>query len=181
MPTDRPRAPAIVEAVLAVHAAALGPDLPGYRHHVHRVVHFAEAFAPPGPDVADKLAVAGVFHDLGIWTARTFDYLPPSIALACDWLRAAGLGEWTAEISAMIGDHHKVTPSAAPRDWLVEPFRRADWVDVTLGLRRFGLDRARIAAIRRAWPDEGFHRRLVALAARRLLTHPFSPLPMIRL
>jgi HD superfamily phosphodiesterase len=30
----------------------------------------------------EKIAAAAVFHDLGIWTDRTFDYIAPSIALA---------------------------------------------------------------------------------------------------
>jgi hypothetical protein len=30
----------------------------------------------------EKIAVAAVFHDLGIWTNKTFDYIAPSVALA---------------------------------------------------------------------------------------------------
>ncbi len=180
-PADLLRAHVVIDGVLAAHAEVIGRDLIGYRHHVYRVVNLAIALAPPTPDVVDRLAVAGVFHDLGIWTDGTFDYLAPSIALATSWLHEAGRTEWTAEIAAMITDHHKITSSRAPAEWLVEPFRRADWIDVTFGIRGFGLGRARVGAIRRAWPDEGFHRRLVELSARRLVTHPFSPLPMLRL
>jgi hypothetical protein len=35
------------------------------------------------------------------------------------------------EIERMIADHHKITPSRANQDLLVEPFRQADWIDVT--------------------------------------------------
>jgi hypothetical protein len=170
----------VVDDVLAAHAPAIGRDLPGYRHHVYRVLNLARAFAPPGDDVVEKLATAAVFHDLGIWTDHTFDYLPPSIARAGDWLQAAGRASWSGEVAAMIGDHHKITASRHPREWLVEPFRRADWVDVTLGLRRFGLDGQWIRAIRHAWPDAGFHRRLVELSLVRFARHPLSPLPMVR-
>ena len=31
------------------------------------------------------------------------------------------------------------------------------------------------------WPSAGFHRRLVQLSLARLRTHPWSPLPMLRL
>jgi len=45
--------------------------------------------------------------------------------------------DWIPEIEAMIVDHHKVTPSRANQQWLVESFRRADWIDVSRGLRKF--------------------------------------------
>jgi len=61
------------------------------------------------------------------------------------------------------------------------PFRRADWIDVSRGLLTFGLPRARLVHIFSTWPDAGFHRRLAQLAGRRLLTHPWNPLPMFRL
>ncbi len=47
-------------------------------------------------------AVAAVFHDLGIWTNGTFDYLAPSIALARDYLVASAREDWTDEIEEMI-------------------------------------------------------------------------------
>ena len=105
----------------------------GYRNHVYRVVNLCVAMA--GRNELEKIAVAAVFHDLGIWTNRTFDYIAPSIALAHDYLVAHAREDWTAEIEGMIADHHKITPSTADPDSLVEAFRRADWIDVTRGLR----------------------------------------------
>jgi hypothetical protein len=81
----------------------------------------------------------------------------------------------------MIADHHKITPSRATRDSLVEPFRRADWIDVTRGVRTFGLPRPIIRSVLAAWPNAGFHRRLVELTLERFRTHPLTPLPMVRL
>ena len=89
----------------------------------------------------EKIAAAAVFHDLGIWTDRTFDYIAPSIALARTHLVAHAREDWTTEISTMISDHHKITPSSANPNTLVEPFRQADWIDVTGGLRGFGIPR----------------------------------------
>jgi hypothetical protein len=66
---------------------------------------------------------------------------------------------WIPEIEAMIVDHHKVTPSRANP----QSFRRADWIDASRGLRRFGLPRTFIAAVAATWPSAGFHRRLVEL------------------
>jgi hypothetical protein len=62
----------------------------------------------------------------------------------------------------------------------VESFRRAGWIDVTVGLRRFGIPRPFIARLFATWPDAGFHRRLVQLALDRFRTHPLTPLPMVR-
>jgi hypothetical protein len=87
---------------------------------------------------------------------------------------------WTAEISAMIFEHHKVTPYRGHPDWPVEPFRRADWIDVSRGLRRFGLSRRFLKEIVSAWPNASFHTGLVQLSLARLRSHPWSPLPMVR-
>jgi len=84
------------------------------------------------------------------------------------------------EIEAMIVDHHKVTPSRANPQSLVEPFRRADWIDVSRGLRRFGLPRTFIAAVATTWPSAGFHRRLVQMTIDRFRKHPLAPLPMVK-
>ena len=88
--------------------------------------------------------------------------------------------DWIPEIEAMIVDHHKVTPSRANQQWLVESFRRADWIDVSRGLRRFGLPRTFIAAVATTWPSAGFHRRLVQLTIDRFWKHPLTPLPMVK-
>ena len=129
----------------------------------------------------DKIAAAAVFHDLGIWTHHTFDYIAPSVALAREHLSACAHTDWIPEIEAMIVNHHKITSSRLHPTSLVEPFRRADWIDVSRGLRTFGVQRSFIASVFTAWPDAGFHRRLVALTADRFLKHPLTPLPMVRL
>jgi len=117
----------------------------------------------------------------GIWTDRTFDCIAPSIALARTHLVAHAREDWTTEISTMISDHHKITPSSANPNTLVEPFRQADWIDVTGGLRGFGIPRWFVGRLFATWPDTGFHWRLVQLAVHRFLTHPLTPLPMVRL
>jgi hypothetical protein len=185
----------IVEQVLGDHALELGDDFVGYRNHVYRVVNLCLAIAADNRAELEKITVAAVFHDLGIWTNHTFDYIDPSVALAREYLAARGLGNWIPEIEAMIADHHKVTPSHAnphpstiaqgalsgvEGQSLIESFRRADWIDVSRGLRTFGLPRTFIAAVDAAWPNAGFHRRLVQLTIDRFLKHPLSPLPMVK-
>jgi len=169
-----------VEAVLDDHASALGHDRTAYRNHVYRVVNLCLAIVGDSRVELEKIAVAAVFHDLGIWTNQTFDYIAPSVAVAREHLAARGLADWIPEIEAMIVNHHKVTPSRANPHPLVESFRRADWIDVTRGLRRFGLPRTCIAAVAATWPNAGFHRRLVELTIERWWKHPLNPLPMVK-
>ena len=168
-----------VEEVLSNHALELGHDFIAYRNHVYRVANLCVAIVGDGRVELDKIAVAAVFHDLGIWTNHTFDYIAPSVALAREHLSGRGMADWIPEIEAMIADHHKVTPSCAHQQ-LVESFRRADWIDVSRGFRSFGVPRSFIAAVAATWPDAGFHRRLVQLTIRRFLRHPLTPLPMVK-
>ena len=169
-----------VEEVLDNHASELGRDFIAYRNHVYRVVNLCLAIVGDSRAEVEKIAVAAVFHDLGIWTNHTFDYIAPSVALAREHLAARGLADWIPEIEAMIVDHHKVTPSLARPQSLVETFRRADWIDVSLGVRRFGLPRPFVAAVAATWPNAGFHRRLVMLTMDRFWKHPLNPLPMVK-
>jgi hypothetical protein len=170
----------IVEEVLDVHASALGHDLMAYRNHVYRVANLCVAIAEDSRVELEKIAVAAVFHDLGIWTSNTFDYIAPSVALARAHLAARGMADWIPEIEALIVDHHKITPSRGNPTSLVESFRRADWIDVSRGLRRFGLPRTFLAAVAATWPSAGFHRRLVELTIDRFWKHPLTPLPMVK-
>lgn len=171
---------ATLDELLETHAAELGKDFTAYRNHTYRVVNLCAALSSKDPEQLEKMAIAAAFHDLGIWTDGTFDYLPPSIRLASAHLAHIGRQEWTPEITEMIRQHHKISAWRGNPNWLVEPFRRADWIDVTR-LRTFGLPRRLLKEIFAAWPAAGFHKKLIQLELRRLRTHPWSPLPMVRL
>src|SRR5262245_28744481 len=93
-----------VDEVLNHHASELGRDLVSYRNHVYRVVNLCLAFEGRRHVELEKIAVAAVFHDLGIWTNNTFDYIAPSAALARDYLAARAMAAWIPEIEAMIVD-----------------------------------------------------------------------------
>jgi hypothetical protein len=171
----------IVDGVLGQYATALGHDFVAYRNHVYRVLNLCLAVTGGHSDDLEKIAIAAVFHDLGIWTDRTFDYLAPSVSLAREHLVAQSRADWIPEIEAMIANHHKITRARAEPDWLVEGFRRADWIDVSRGFRRFGLARPFIRSLFATRPSAGFHWRLVELTAAWLPRHPLMPLPMVKL
>lgn len=169
-----------LERLLSAHAARIGSDFAGYRNHCYRVLNFCIALSNNEPATVEKVAVAAAFHDIGIWTEGTFDYLEPSVQAAAAYLQGIGRDEWIAEISRMIREHHKVTPVREVGSALAEAFRRADWIDVSMGLRRFGLPRAAVREAFSIWPSAGFHRRLIQLSWQRLKSHPGSPLPMVK-
>lgn len=168
-----------VDEILAAHAAALGKDFAAYRNHVWRELNFYAALSADG-NVSEAVQIAAAFHDLGIWTHDTFDYLGPSMDLASDHLQRNGKQALEEEVRAIIREHHKLRRYTGPHADSVERFRRADLVDLSLGLISCGLPRTTIRAVRRALPNAGFHRRLVALTLRQFGRDPLHPLPMFR-
>lgn len=171
----------VLDEILSTHARSLGDDFVPYRNHVYRVVNLCVRLHSASDDELRRLAIAAAFHDLGIWTAGTFDYLRPSMALAKAYLIRSGQPEWVTEVNAMIFEHHKILPYRGVGQPLIETFRKADWIDVTRGLLTFGIPRRFVADLYTTWPSTGFHRRLVQLAAQRFRSDPWSPLPMVRL
>lgn len=170
----------LLDELLERHRADLGADFTAYRNHCSRVVNFCAALSSGEAGPLRKMAIAAAYHDLGIWTDHTFDYLPPSERLATDYLQAENKLEWIAEVTAMIGQHHKVTAYRAEPAALVEAFRKADMVDVSVGLVRYGLPKSFVKDVLAAFPNAGFHKRLAQLFGRRLRTKPWSPMPMMR-
>jgi hypothetical protein len=171
----------LLDELLQHHASALGDDFTAYRNHTYRVVNFCAALSTNDPVPLAKMTIAAAFHDLGIWTDGTFDYLPPSERLAQAYLVRTGNTEWSSEIKEMIHEHHKLTRYKPNPNWLVEAFRRADLIDLSLGIITFGLPRSFVNEVRSAFPNAGFHKRLIQLSFTRLVTHPLNPLPMYRL
>lgn len=170
----------LLDSLLDLHAGALGADRVPYRNHNYRVVNFcAELLGDREPETLEKLSIAAAFHDLGIWTDGTFDYLDPSESRALAYLRERGCEEWAPEIGAMVQEHHRVR-TARVGGALAEAFRKADWIDVSLGLLRFGLPGAFVRDVRTAFPNAGFHRRLVQLSLGQLLRQPWKPMPMMK-
>lgn len=169
-----------LEAILNPWRETIGPDYSGYRNHVYRMLHFCFHLSPPDDVSREKLIIAGAFHDLGIWSAGTLDYLDPSVLLAQDYLKARSLDSWCEEIGLMISMHHKIRPIRASRFPLVELFRQGDLVDFSLGWVKFGIPGSYIDTVKRAFPNAGFHKRLKTLAWSRMKSHPANPFPMMK-
>jgi len=150
-----------------------------YRNHVYRV-YFNCLLLDNRKEHEEKYAVAAVLHDIGIWTHHTIDYLQPSIHEARKYLEQAGKKEWAEEITMMILWHHKTTRYKGSFESTVETFRKADWIDVSLGLLSFGLKRQAIKENKKRFPNMGFHAFLAMQVIKNFFRHPFNPLPMFK-
>ena len=168
----------IIDNILNTCKHDLGNDYDQYRNHVYRVYNFAVPYVTLSSDI-ETLSIAAAFHDLGIWTNKTFDYLQPSIDLAKQYSAANHLSpETISEIETIINQHHKLTRIKSSA--LAEIFRQADLVDLSLGLFGCGRKGNYIRMIRKAFPNKGFHINLLRLFIKNLLKNPLKPLPMFK-
>jgi hypothetical protein len=162
----------LVDEILESHRQHSHGDDAGYdayKAHVYRVVNFARALAPDGPDRDDKLAIAAAFHDLAAFD--TLDYLVPSIEAQDAWLHETGRENWSDELALMVAEHHRLsrygpTRAHAP---LVEAFRRADLVDVSQGRIRFGIPSSYVREVRAAFDASVFFTRVIPSGTLRAL------------
>jgi len=168
-----------IENLLLNFKEDIGPHYDKYRNHAQRVFLFCVLMDDDKKN-EEKYAIASIFHDIGIWTNHTFDYLQPSIEQACIHLTKIGRQDWIEEISLMISYHHKISRYRSKNEYIVENFRKADWIDVSFGLLNFGVDKKKIKEIRKAIPALGFHKFLFTASLINLLKHPFNPLPMFK-
>ncbi|MGO8966229.1 hypothetical protein [Mycobacterium sp.] len=164
----------IVDAVLDRHRDALGDDLHTYRNHVYRCINYHQLLL--GASIPDFAALAWAAHDLGIWTARTFDYLTPSADLAARHAEEFGITE-IDRLQTLITEHHRLRRSD---DHVTETFRKADLVDVSHGLLRNRIERSAVQAVVTELPYRGFHAFLAKGLAGHAVRHPLRPLPMLR-
>jgi hypothetical protein len=171
----------LLEDILGARKDVIGRDFEPYRNHVYRVLHFCFAFHEhPSDTEMEKLIIAGCFHDLGMWPGEVVDYLAPSIDLAKRYLIQSGKEQWSPEIELMINLHHRFRTLSNGQFPLVEIFRKGDWVDASMGMRRFGLAKQIIKDVQDAFPNLGFHNNLLRLATKELFIYRRNPLPMMR-
>lgn len=168
-----------IENLLLQFKSQTGKDHSRYKNHVYRV--FLNCLSlDDNKQNEEKYAIAAVFHDIGIWTDHTVDYLPPSIEQVKRFLSETGRNEWIEEISLMILWHHKIGRYKGPFEITVGNFRKADWIDVSLGIKTFGVSRSRIREGKKMFPNAGFHFFLLKITSKNFFRHPLNPLPMFK-
>ena len=168
-----------IDSVLATWQDFIGNDYKAYKNHVYRVLNFAANLHPLNPEEQEKLAIAAAFHDLGIWSHNTLDYLDPSVKLMETWLVSNGKAEWSSDLQEIVINHHKIR--TVKNNTLAEVFRKADLIDLTNGKFKFGLNKNVLSHIKSELPHHGFHNRLLELTYQQFKKTPFkNPLPMLK-
>ncbi|HEV8590542.1 MAG TPA: HD domain-containing protein [Pyrinomonadaceae bacterium] len=168
----------LIDDILDRHQDVTGSDLSGYRNHVYRMINFCFAQGEFEDETREKLILAGCFHDIGIWTGHTFDYLPPSIDAAEHFLASGDRQPWIPEISEMIDLHHRLRSIKDKQ--LAEVFRRGDLIDFSLGIVKFDVPASFVAEVKAAFPNAGFHKNLVRIAGKWIGRHPLNPIPVLK-
>jgi hypothetical protein len=167
-----------IDCILNTYRSELGENYDPYRNHVYRVYNFALTQLGPYEEL-EKLSIATAFHDIGIWTHKTFNYLEPSAELAREYCRKQNISfSDTNEVEMMINNHHKL--STVESSVLAEIFREADLIDLTFGLVPKGRKKEDIRLIRNLFPNKGFHLFLIKLFIKNLITHPTHPFPIFK-
>ena len=172
------RSSPLAEEILESHRhRAHGDDAgyDGYKAHVYRVINFARALTPDEPDRDDKLAIGAAFHDLAAFD--TLDYLVPSIEAQDTWLQKTGRQSWSDELALIVAEHHRLFRygPTRPHAPLVEAVRRADLIEVSNGLIRFGLPSIYVKEVRATFDARVFFNRVIpsgTLRAIRKLQQP---------
>jgi hypothetical protein len=81
-------------------------------------------------------------------------------------------------IEEIILNHHKITPYRDNE--IVEAFRKADLIDLSLGIISHGLSGKDISAIYDAFPGEWFHTFILSEIIKNAFRNPFNPLPIVK-
>ncbi len=170
----------LIEQILSQWQGVIGADYEGYKNHVKRMAAFCLSLHHCTEEEKQKITIAACFHDIGIWTDKTIDYIAPSIPPAMAYLKNNDLMKWSEEITLMISEHHKITSYKNKKYPLVEIFRQGDLVDFSLGVFKFGLSADLINSVKAAYPNCGFHKNLVKLASAWFVRHPWNPAPMMK-
>jgi hypothetical protein len=171
----------IADEILDDYKAVIGNDFDGYRNHVTRMLNFCHYLNTDlSEEDSQKLQVAAAFHDIALWTQDRVDYIYPSIEDCKSYIAETEYNKWADEICAIVEMHHLVHSYDGGFQRLVELFRKADLVDFSLGLIKFGLPSSIVKDVKRALPNAGFHLALVRFTGKQLTRNPLKPLPMMK-
>ena len=80
----------------------------------------------------------------------------------------------------MINYHHKMSSYRGEFRKTVEIFRKADWIDVIMGIKLFELDKSKYKTIQKQISNKGFHWFLTKQSLKYFVKHPLNPLPMFK-
>jgi len=155
-----------VESTLEKYKKIIGDDIDGYRNHIYRVLSYTMHFLHGERKYLPQIAVALVFHDIGLWTDSTLAYLEPSSNRAV----LEGKGKFNEDdmnlIKSIVYWHHKITSYDGPHADIVNAVRKSDWIDATMGVVTYGMPKLHINSVSQAIPNAGFHATLMNFGPR---------------
>lgn len=171
-----------IEGILQYYSVALGPNYNAYRNHVYRVYHLALIFVKTQLDQEDEevLKIATAFHDLGVWTHRSMDYIGASEDLCRSYLEENLMADLAPKVSTVMRFHHKLSEYEGEYAGLTEAFRKADLLDLSKGYIKKGLPKSFYQNLKEEFPFLGFHSLILKRVFTYALLHPWAPLPMIK-
>ncbi len=172
---------ALIDDLFKPYESTIGKDFNTYRNHVYRLFNLILKMKGNTAEAdRQKIAIAAVFHDIGIWTDQTFDYIQPSVELAKEYLNKVGKSDWIEEVSLLISEHHKISKYKGQYSSNVVPFIKADLVEVSNGFFLFNIEKDYYQALQKMFPTLGFHRLLLKLGLKNWSKNFFKPLPMMK-
>jgi hypothetical protein len=150
-----------LESKLTEFKSILGADYDGYKGHLYRVLTYTQHFRNNDETYLPLIAIALVYHDIGLWTDAELAYLEPSIAQGHkDTIVQAYSPEEQRLFDDIIFWHHKITDFHGPHEDIVNAVRKADWIDANMGMISKGMPREHIAKVMLEIPTDGFHQTL---------------------
>jgi hypothetical protein len=153
----------LLEEHLSRFKDVIGFEYDGYRNHLYRVLTYTNHFLGGDETNRDVIETALVYHDIGLWTARTLAYLEPGVELARKECTYKYTPEQLELQDSIIINHHKIWPSTQR---IVEAVRKADWIDASNGIFNKGMPRSHISAVKAALPAAGFYKTLAEIGPR---------------
>jgi hypothetical protein len=95
----------------------------------------------------------------------------PSIEAQDARLQQTGRQSWSDELALVVAEHHRLSGYGPARPYapLVEAVRRADLIDVSQGLVRFGIPSSYVKDVRAAFDASVFFKRVIPMATLRAI------------
>lgn len=167
----------IMDNILESYKGYLGADYQKYRGHCYRLINYMIALGL-GEEDLEVCQYAIPFHDLGIWTAQTMDYLAPSCEEAIKYIKKNNENIDSKQVSNIINNHHKITKIKG--DSGAELLRKADLIDLTTSFVSFGIDKKTKKIIKQRFPYHGFQFFIYKKVMKHAIRNILNPFPMLK-
>ena len=170
-----------IESILKNYKQIIGNDYEAYRGHCHRIYNYIVLMKRSAELTQQDnyiLEIAIPFHDLGIWTAHTMDYLQPSFEAASTFVKQNKLDVDLFVLKTIIVNHHKLT--FVKDNKLAELLRKADMLDLSFGRLKSSLTKEELDCIKASFPYKGFQLVIFKKLMKHALKNITNPFPMLK-